>query len=844
MSERSTLGNRLSMTEIDAGIIFKKVGINYLIEETQQIQPSLSRFETIVQQFGQGEHRLTPGAKFLIGLVLNEMVLTVRDLQSIASRDSQIYRMHELTCVSWPRANGWRDIRLLSEETLEPLSEASFNRPTVKDWAVACSWLATIVGYQRAQVWQQFLGDATSWWSRQTSYPFLLHAVNLQPFQPPKRAALARALTGLPEKADRLIVSAPQDHCVFAVHCASGQSQDIRSLEDLASDFGEIVRKTSSKPQARENMIKKCLAYLPHAQAAGPAQTLIVAGLRYVVETGGVRGNLLAASSIYTYVTGSLVHLAKQLVSRDIYCLTADDWYQIHLAALEKVPDSRKGQAAAFFEALHGFFVLVGCEPLRLSLSGPKQSRPPDESLIHAHEMLLALEYIAASDGDSQTKLQARLALLLAFHVPMRVSELWTIRIEDIQFQNGCTLTVYPRIRDGGSKSSASRLQHDIADIDVISELAKFRELRIKQHACDSDYLFGAPGFPEVTHEKAKTISLIQNALRWATGNALASFHDLRHACISLRGLDAFARADMQGDISVSQVLSASCGHSSFHSTCHYLHFYFWNIKSQTETARPNAWLPRKIDRSGISTVDEGFVDDKRAELPKAVHICSKNLSSELGVKDRLQISYWICAGYPTNSIASIICATPDVVEKVVIDLGRSLDEFGISRNLRHDELRPAIFHIRNHFELWARASRQPKHDLLITQVERDLKQQQDKELYRLVAAWLPALKGADCFFSNRMHCETIISYFRKAGYTKNQLLLLAPPSASQTDLYSIEKLVTIRKLEKLRAGQRHPRFQLIDSSHDPACASSASNSMKGIHWVIICLNSVLLSRS
>jgi hypothetical protein len=54
--------------------------------------------------------------------------------------------------------------------------------------------------------------------------------------------------------------------------------------------------------------------------------------------------------------------------------------------------------------------------------------------------------------------------------------------------------------------------------------------------ADDEDYLLGQPHQPGMRHEQVSTAKLMNDALKWATGDATASYYDLRHTAFSTRG--------------------------------------------------------------------------------------------------------------------------------------------------------------------------------------------------------------------------------------------------------------------------------------------------------------------
>jgi len=125
---------------------------------------------------------------------------------------------------------------------------------------------------------------------------------------------------------------------------------------------------------------------------------------------------------------------------------------------------------------------------------------------------------------------------VLGYWIPLRTIELWCIRISDVHISNPMFITVYTRQRDGGGKVKSLRRQEDVSDTQLKQLLLDMVELRQNEDDADNeDFLMGQPQKPGERHEQVLTARLMNDALKWATGDAAASYYDLRHTVFSAR---------------------------------------------------------------------------------------------------------------------------------------------------------------------------------------------------------------------------------------------------------------------------------------------------------------------
>jgi hypothetical protein len=93
-------------------------------------------------------------------------------------------------------------------------------------------------------------------------------------------------------------------------------------------------------------------------------------------------------------------------------------------------------------EVFHRFLVIVGCEPLRRSLTTGVYIAPPPAATIWLEELEKAIREVKETAVPARVKAQCELGLRLAYHVPLRSYELWCIRVGDVTGREMVTLDV------------------------------------------------------------------------------------------------------------------------------------------------------------------------------------------------------------------------------------------------------------------------------------------------------------------------------------------------------------------------------------------------------------------
>lgn len=330
------------------------------------------------------------------------------------------------------------------------------------------------------------------------------------------------------------LMSADEFHalCYQSTRASTDAEQ---ALADLLPYVSQIASDRQDKGTGRSKIADYIRASMPLAQREGRTQVLVLGAAHHVVENGGMRGDPLAPVTLYEYFRLTLKRVQRLLLAKDPEAFDSDQFWGLYRDVIQdpEVPTSQRKKVAAMLEVFHRFLVIVGCEPLRRSLTTGGYIAPPAAATVWPEELKKVLHEVKGAAVHPRVKAQCDLALRLAYHVPLRCYEVWCIRVGDITGQEMVTLDIYPRRRDGVRKTSATRRQVDIADPVLAAMLLDAQRLRRAEGALDEDVLLGDPGKPDGRYEEALSTRLMNWALKRGTGDADAGFHDLRHGGIS-----------------------------------------------------------------------------------------------------------------------------------------------------------------------------------------------------------------------------------------------------------------------------------------------------------------------
>lgn len=523
--------------DVPFGLKIVDLGLQGRVIELTEDHPAAVQRHAQVVSFVDGCHDGPPGGKLILLLVVNDLILEYKRLVAATAKSSNAYRDGKDCYIEFDCEGGWRDRRRIAPQTAAIIELNGGSRVSRADWRWATKMLHCIHPMRSPFcTWKGFLSDAQSWWYPYSPGPIFEHAVGLSLFQLLPRAALARRASGSPQcvAMPGPIVS-PEDGVALA-QTTFGQTGDISIFDQLKVFVGQVARSKVAKDTGRDRILERIQQQLPVAAASGRFQVITLGAIKHAIEVGGVRGELWAPITIYEYIRQGISELVQTFLAADLDSLDGTDFHNIYLALLQKISLSQRSKFEAFLLAFHRYLVICGFDHLPRSLSGRKELLPPAAAVVWKPELDQALSYVDAVAPTARVALQAKLGLVLGYWIPLRTVELWCIRMGDVHTRNPMFIAIYTRQRDGVGKVKSLRRQEDLHDDSLKQLLLDLVELRQHQDDADNeDYLLGQPQRPGSRHEQLLTTQLMNDALKWATGDPNASFYDLRHTCFSVR---------------------------------------------------------------------------------------------------------------------------------------------------------------------------------------------------------------------------------------------------------------------------------------------------------------------
>lgn len=829
---------------VDNGVQKHSHGLQGLVyETTSQQMVACSRHLMILKAWDSEKHDLPPGAHFLTSLFCNDAAFTLAELKHATSRRASIYQDKIHVYLEWPRNHGWRGRLILSDASKDAAAKNGGAYVKEADWREARRWLAKVLSVPMSQLsWQGVLSDSIAWWYRHFNGPVFAHLTGDFPLQPLPRKALARCYSGLPQKPDEVDFDiAARDQISAMIQAARTQTADFSVIEALQAEVAMIASRKQSKQLGRKQILDFIELNLPVAATAGPAQVFVLAGVHHVVRAGGIRGTLLAPRTLTKYIQNALKPLALELAEHDVESLAGDVWHSKYVKLISSTRASQQPSLRAFLEVFHRFLVILGAEPLPHSLTNKDRRMPPSASIIWPHELERAIHFIHCSEATEQVKTNAIFGLRLGYEIPIRISELWNLRVGDVRTCAPIVLSISPRMRDGASKSEALRREEDIEDLELTKALFDIHFARRQHHALNDDVLLGIAGEPGARYEEARTTELMNAALRYATGNQQASYHDLRHTVFSRRSEPVLRGLDETSDVALMMGVSSRGGHAGPTSTAAYQHLIEEAIADQARKARPAQWNPSSNTALGqFEMVDQGLVSALPVLVPSIP--TRKTVSScDLSLDQRAEMLFRIAKRMPLSASAAVASAGEDVVNTVVQELAQAFVRCGLApHSVLVSEKRQQ--NLIDRYYVWARASRQPKHLPLVTRLIKDIEAGDLKSVTRLWNAWEQCLDGRDLVVHRPQAAERFIAYLVGAGVRRSSLVL-----SRAKDGQPLAPAIANLRLAEIEVGSRDgrglTRLQIVGPGLIAKEAQAATLSIVGFHWWMLVLWSLLKSK-
>jgi len=835
-----------SGVEIATGLFALRAGVDgWDFETTVDHSAAVRRHSALLEEFERTGHELPPGARLLICLVINDQILTLPDLKAATSAMASLYSEGDKVYIEFARSDGYRDRRWISAESLRALDLNGGCAVSVRDFRLAAEWLR---GYapnlDRKGTWPRFVMDASAWWSDRLAHPAYLHVSRLRQLQLLPRSVLARRYSKRPQlAASEPVQGEVTDRALLLLQCTRARTDKKGTVEELLAAIRGTATRRISKAEARDVIVQEADRLLAAASLEGRAQVAVLLGTRHVVENGGLRGGLLAPSSMTEYTRKALPGLVDALHETDLLAMTADEWLSCYRELVKGVSAKKqRGKLAAFLEVFHRFMVVAGAEPLLESIGGGARRAPPWAAAISPDELELAVSFIWTSKCSDEIRRQAELGLRLAYQICLRIEELWCIRVGDINpTETGFVLSIAPRQRDGIGKSPALRRQEDVSEEALVRVLTLQWRQRLSETAGTEEVLLGEPGIQDGRHEEEITTSLMNEALRWASGCVDSSFHDLRHTRASFMSEDLFAGTSVDLDAGAAQQVAASVGHAGLGSTAAYQHLIEVALARQSQAYRASAWTTAEAVPAWIESVEHGLVESQ-PRVAGLRHFDPARTVSDLSLARRIRVMQWILETPSLKDAAAGARISLDSAHSVLEQTSTTLQR---ARILSHHEIpstRELLKVLRSQFHSWAQASTRAKHAGLIRRIDSDARAGKWTEIWSLWNAWSGCQDGEHFDLTNAPAAAEFVNYVLLAGVPKDSMLVVSHASAVALSPHLTRLAIETRE-EVDRGGRAMHRLQFAEPGVIAAEASGSTLTMRGMHWVMFQVGAMLMAQ-
>lgn len=785
----------------------------------------------VLSELQKGE--LQPQVGLLFSLVICEAVLSKECHKAILSGDVDCYQVHGQTVVEFQLRGGWIDRRFIGGTTFHYLS---LNRGVKLDHNIksaAENFLKLLLPQvEKKSQWSSFQRHAYEFWKDRLPGVLMGHCLGDGRFQLLDKRCIWRGATRAVTTPMKMIPSRFSDSIVMSY------SKRTESIQLLLQGIRSVVARKHSKVKTRQAMLDLVDQVLLVAKNEGRVQFVTVSSLGEVIQFGGVQGKVLAPGSIAQYASLVLLGMVEMLLEFD----QEDDptiLEQEYRKIIDRCSPSQRPKAAAMLQALHNRLVLRGVPLLPKALSADAPQLVPAAAYIWPHEIEFAKEFIQNSDEHSRVKGQAQLVLALGSKIPLRTYEYFELRVVDV-LPDGCAeVKVAPRRGTSKDKSLNSHLRHLLSEPQLTARLYEHKSLRLAEEDAINDvdasrlHFFGMPGY-QGPFRAEPTMTLVNKALKWATGEACASVYDLRHTAISRRASAAWNETE-DSDVLAWEQLSRGCGHGDVSATRFYVHSIEEPLTEILHAAIPHEpSKPPELNSYTPRLLEELFIEEGRPFLPESKAQDSNSVSNALDF-ERVN---WILSNLSSGRSQQYVKTACNLEYEDLDRIVQSAHEAWIGTSKDFKTVREQRIWLQMKRE-YAQVSRQHKYSQL-AQYLQSLAEQQSwvrlRHIYRISCCCVTE----DAVDMTRGSAALeLLAVLRDAGYSKSQLVVKADDIRSPNISFVGRQVGTVLA-QTPRRGRPKARLFLIPANVSAAEARGATVSVSGLHWIFGALGALL----
>lgn len=291
--------------------------------------------------------------------------------------------------------------------------------------------------------------------------------------------------------------------------------------------------------------------------------------------------------------------------------------------------------------------------------------------------------------------------------------------------------------------------------------------------------------------------------------------------------------------------IAAQGGHAGPASTVSYIHQIEAAFALVSKLARPHAWLPEHVEGksvNGLQDVGFGLLGARRPMPPRTASAPTAQQSSEIGIWTREAVVRRVADGLKLESIASELSITVDLIAKVLDEMAQAMVQMQFVKQdvmlSIHRQCRAVSAHA-----LWARSAKQEKFLCLARHLDEGIKQEKLKAMLLIWQDWCLCRVDEFVALENPRPAARIIELLLRIGVKRQSLAVTgmkgAAPLASQLKKFEIPAGPSCN----VRSKRVSHRLVLTANGIDASKASGATISMKGFHWWMLLLGSLLIAK-
>lgn len=516
------------------------------------------------------------------------------------------------------------------------------------------------------------VNDALAWNFNHLPKPLMADLIGKQPIEPLPRNVIDRqfltpritpeyqmASTRQNQKAEELLTDAICSALLSTDSKTSSSWLVTDLLSTLSSKDADSDRPRRSHARGKAAAIRSISTLNKKLERGDSAVAIVFDWALFMLEAGTARTSSGNVQMVRIYLRDLAHDLYREISKCKSHPMDLDDedWHKLLVNLL--VPDEGKTRGSAVAAFSKYLQVQLGIEAA-LPRSISKEVRPVKANAIWPREFQAALSFIRDKESDERLQQQLEVMLHIGNMVPIRVGELAllqlrSIRITKIGELHHLEIEIAPSRGLHPGKSKAARRVMYAGTSDKCRELMAWISRRKDECADDDHFLFGDPHATQKLFRMGRSIRVLHQSLKLATGDSSVSFHTLRHTVITRLISEAFKLGDPNLATIRLKEIADMAGHSHPCTTIkHYFHLphvalraavdkrmaSFFTIKGsqgawQPVKHRTPQQLPGKTSSTGVierlpsnlgkSTLDSG---DNLEKIRKILLDISQGLSS------------------------------------------------------------------------------------------------------------------------------------------------------------------------------------------------------------------------